>query len=241
MTVDKKDKAIQVLAESTLFGSVDPSIVRSMVEAMDVERWSRHAVILSPRQATDRIYIVIKGRVKVALHNQSGRELTLFLFGPGDAFNVENLLDGQDHNYFVETLDPLVALSGPTQLWADALEAVPDFRRAFRKYLEQRLIELANLAGDLALNDTMTRLVHLILRYLPDPRDGERPSLIDGLSHEELASMIGTVRVVINRLLAELRKDAIIDTKSGKMRVLNLENLRAKADRHADDLSAASH
>ena len=45
--------------------------------------------------------------------------------------------------------------------------------------------------------------------------------------------MIGTVRVVLNRLLGELRRDGIINTESGELRVRNQEKLLLKAERHA--------
>lgn len=186
-----------------------------------------------PGRESDRVYVLLKGRVKISLHNPSGRELTLFLLGPGDVFNLECLLDRQEQELFAQTLETVEALSGPIGLWTNWLDTIPPFRRAFRRYLEQRLHGLAELAGDLALHDTMTRLVHLLLRYFNHGNGAKAHNLIEDLSHDELAHMIGTVRVVINRLLAELKHDAIIDTRPGKLRVLDLQKLLQKAEHHA--------
>ena len=95
----------------------------------------------------------------------------------------------------------------------------------------------------------MTRLSHLILRYCNDRLTCSDINLISDLPHEELAHMIGTVRVVVNRLLAELKREGIIDTHSGRLRVLNIEKLLQKTEQQlysiphgsSDPLGASPH
>jgi CRP/FNR family cyclic AMP-dependent transcriptional regulator len=236
-----REKAIAVLGQSPLFKGIPHTTLSEMLAALKVERWPRHCAVMSPQQTVDRFYVLIEGRVKITRQNlRTGREVTLFLLGPGDGFNVVSLLDGRRHEVSAETLDAAVALSGPSQLWVGWLQAYPEFRRAVRDYVDTQMRHLADLAGDLALHDTMTRLAHLILHYF-DGRDEEalaRANLIRDLPHEELAHMIGTVRVVVNRLLAELKREGIVDTEGGKLRVLNLEKLLRKAERHVDDPSS---
>jgi CRP-like cAMP-binding protein len=229
--------ALTILGHSPLFAGIDPAMLRTMVKALDEEHWPKRRVIMLPGRESDRVYVLLNGRVKISLHNDSGRELTLFLLGPGDVFNLECLLDRQKQEILAQSLETADAMSGPIELWANWLDTIPTFRHAFRKYLEQRLHDLTELAGDLALHDTMTRLVHLLLRYFNDGNRLKEHNLIEDLSHDELAHMIGTVRVVINRLLTELKHDAIIDTKPGRLRVLNLQKLLKKADHHANGFS----
>ena len=78
------------------------------------------------------------------------------------------------------------------------------------------------------------RLAHLILRRFDDS-DGhavDLPNLIEYLSREELAHMVGTVRVVINRLLTGLRRKGIVDNNTGVLRLLNLRKLLKKTEQH---------
>ena len=177
--------------------------------------------------------MIVKGRVKVTRQNpQSGREITLCLLGPGDGFNIVSLLDGHRHDVTVETLDVVEAVSAPIEQWSEWLETYPRFHCSMHHYVNRMMWELSQLASDLALYDTMTRLVHLILRYFSD-KEGEpspRKDLIKDLSHDELAHMIGTVRVVVNRLLSELRQEGIINTSGGELRVCDLEKLLDKAE-----------
>jgi CRP/FNR family transcriptional regulator len=86
----------------------------------------------------------------------------------------------------------------------------------------------------------MTRLAHLILRYFDGVGEAEpaHPNLIQDLPNEELAQMIGTVRVVVNRLLNELKREGIVDTQGGELHLLNLEKLLRKAEQHVSDCAS---
>lgn len=240
--VDRKG-TLYVLARSPIFQDLSPVVLDSMVEALTVESWPRHRTVMTPQQTVDRFYVLVKGRVKVTRQNlRTGREVTLFLLGPGDGFNVVSLLDGRRHEVLAETLDPVEALSGPSHLWTEWLDRYPEFRHAIRNYIDMQMRRLSDLAGDLALHDTMTRLAHLILRYFDglDPAAAARASLIADLPHEELAHMIGTVRVVVNRLLSELKREGIVDTEGGKLRVLDLEKLLRKAEQDVQDMPSST-
>lgn len=238
MTTGIRQEAVGVLAQCPLFEGVPADTLAMMVSALRVEHWPRHSAVMPPERTVGRFYVLLKGRVKITRQNlKSARQVTLFLLGPGDGFNVVSLLDGRRHDVAAETLDEVEALSGPAQLWTDWLHRYPEFRHAVRRYVDRQMRHLTDLAGDLALQDTMTRLAHLILRYFDgvDEAEPARPNLIQDLPHEELAHMIGTVRVVVNRLLNELKREGIVDTQGGELHLLNLEKLLRKAEQHVSD------
>ena len=88
---------------------------------------------------------------------------------------------------------------------------------------------LANLAGDLALHDTETRLARLILRHAQQKESGQPLRLIHNLSHESLAEMIGSVRVVVNRQLQHWQREGVVVTRRGELIIKELETLLKKA------------
>ncbi len=53
--------------------------------------------------------------------------------------------------------------------------------------------------------------------------------MINDLSHESLAQMIGSVRKVVNLHIQELKKEGIINSKRGKLSIINLQKLTEKA------------
>lgn len=81
------------------------------------------------------------------------------------------------------------------------------------------------MASDLSLYDTTTRLVKLIAKNIEKQGDKQTLKLINNLSHEELASLIGTVRKVLNRNLQSLKKQGLIDVKRKEIFIKDSQNL----------------
>ena len=54
------------------------------------------------------------------------------------------------------------------------------------------------------------------------------------LSNQELASMIGSVRVVVNRHLTKLKKEGVLETSRKHMHVKNLHSLAKRIEHHLD-------
>ena len=98
-------------------------------------------------------------------------------------------------------------------------------------YLGKQLHELASQASDLSLHDTEARLSRLVLRNLVGDQSVNEVQLINDLSQETLASMIGSVRVVITRHLQKWKQQKVISGKRGNWSILNLQALLDKAEK----------
>jgi CRP-like cAMP-binding protein len=209
----------------------------TIARAQRVEQRPAGAVILHASGTTLRFYVVLEGRVKLVRHHANGRELTLFLLGPGDGFDIISLLDGYPHDTTAQALDAVTTCSAPSVLWRRWLDENPAMRRAMLHYVAGQLRYLDELAGELAMDDTMSRLAYLLLRHFDDRDPAVRPNLIRDLSHEELAHLIGSVRVVVTRLLGRLRHAGVVQTMEGHLHVPSLHRLLDLAERHVDSHS----
>jgi CRP/FNR family cyclic AMP-dependent transcriptional regulator len=156
-------------------------------------------------------YIILEGRVKVYQYNpDTNREQTLYLLGPHDMFDVLTVLDGRRHEVMTQALDDVKVLELPIDKVREWLDTNPAFNRVFLPYLAKQMRQVEELATDLSLYDTATRLMKLILKNLnfKDPTK-HHLGLLHNLPHEEIASMIGTVRHVVNRHLQQLKREGI--------------------------------
>ena len=89
---------------------------------------------------------------------------------------------------------------------------------------------LADEVTELSLYDTEARLARLILKHLAPGNSPNDIHLINDLSQEALASMIGSVRVVITRHLQKWKQEKVISGKRGHWSVLDLQALLEKAE-----------
>jgi CRP/FNR family transcriptional regulator, cyclic AMP receptor protein len=224
---------IELLETSPLFAGLSRHALKQIAGALALENWPRNSQIAGPAAATKYFRVVVRGRVKIIRSNlRDGRELTLWLLGPGDGFDLAALLDGEPHAVAAWTLDEVTTLSAPLPTFRRWLERFPPLRLALQRQVAEKLRELTELASDLALHDTSTRLAHLLLHNLEETHAGDEAGLdprLD-LSQQELASLIGSVRVVVGRALAQMRREGIVAVHRGALRIASIKRLLARAE-----------
>jgi len=172
----------------------------------------------------------ISGRVKVSQINpNTAKEYIIFLLAPGDIFDVISLMEKQEHGVIFEAIEDVKTLRVDADDAREWLNEHPEFNKNFLPYLGKRMRALTENASDLALYDTTTRLSKLILRNIDtDKLSGSKEhtvKLINDLSHETIAKMIGSVRAVVNRSIQKLKNDKVIETTRKEKRVKNLKEL----------------
>ena len=215
------------IVNGPLFEGVDRQTVSSITDSLAEESWSKGQLIMGAADSIESFRIVIEGRVKIVRSNsQDGHELTLWLLGPGDGFDIVSLLDGKPHAVTAWAVDNVVTKVAPMSSWHEWLEQSRPLRLAAHRYIADKLREIDELAGDLGLHDTSARLAHLLLRHFGSTQG----NLLRGLPQREIASMIGSVRIVVSRLLAEMRRQGVVDLHGGAVRAVDLKRLLASAE-----------
>ncbi len=224
-------RCMEILSRSPLFRNVDNVLLKDMLQLFHYKTRAQGETAISPESASDRLYIIISGRAKVSVYNpDNGREHILFLIGPGDGFDLISLLDGGWHDAVATALDDMEVLYTTIQQAREWLNQHPDFNRAFLPYLGEQMHGLADQVANLSLFDTEARLARLILRNLVPDKMVQEVSLINDLSQETLASMIGSVRVVVTRHLSRWKQKKVISGRRGSWSVLDLQALLEKAE-----------
>ncbi len=220
---------ITILSRSPLFEKLDIDLLEDMLGLFQYEARLKGETAISPQQASDRFYIVINGQAKVSIYNpDNGREHILFLLGSGDGFDLISLLDDEWQEAVATALTDMEVLSTTVQQARTWIEQHPEFNRNFLPYLGKQMYGLANQAIELSLYDTEVRLSRLILRNLVEDKTPNEIRLINDLSQETIASMIGSVRVVIARHLQNWKQKKIISGKRGDWSILDLQALLKK-------------
>lgn len=214
------------IANSPLLSGVDPQTLRSIAGSLVEERWSKGRQLMGVADSVERFRLVIEGRVKIVRSNShDGHELTLWLLGPGDGFDIVSLLDGKPHAVSAWAVDDVRTLVAPVALWRRWLEESRPLRLAAHRYVADKMREVSDLAVDLALHDTSTRLAHLLLRHF----ECNEGNLLRDLPQRELASMIGSVRIVVSRVLAQMKRQGVIELRDGVIGAVDLKRLLARA------------
>lgn len=230
-------KSLDTLRRSGLFAALTDETRAAMLADYRRETWPKAARI-PPKHIAERFTVVIAGRLEVTRTSpETGRQITLFLMEPGDGFDVITLLDGQAHDIDAVPLEEIEVLTAPVGKVRHWMRTLPAFNQGFLPHLSKRIRDLENLTADLVLTETVTRLARLILMQAtpePMPPEGHAPPrlpLVNTLSDEAMARIIGSVRVVVNRHLQDFKRLGLISTSHGKLMVTDLEKLREFCER----------
>lgn len=222
---------LDALNVSPFFAALDKQVSQDLLAMFTFENAQKR----DTRFADDDhrfFYLFVSGRAKVSVfHPETGREHILSLLGTGDCFDVVSLLDAGPRDAVLTALDDVEFLAAPLATIRKWLLDHPDFNKTFLPYLGDQMRQLADQVEDLALYDTEARLARLILRHITSNAPVHGLRLINDLSQETLASMIGSVRVVVGRQMKVWKQDGLLANDRGQWSVDDLQALIAKAER----------
>ena len=199
-------------------------------------QFPRGTALFHERQVSDRVMLLLAGRVKIASISEDGRESVLAFRGPGEVLGELSAIDGQPRSAGVTAIDPVEALVIPTAAFRAFLERSPKAALWILTRLIARLREADRKRAEFGASDTIgrvaARLVELAVDYgREQPGGGVRIDL--PITQEELASWVGSSREGVNKALHTLRGLRWVETERRAITVLDMEALRTKRSRLA--------
>ncbi len=211
------------------FEKLSQSIIEEINRIGTICTYEKNRPAMSCDDTLKYFFIILSGRIKVYQYNPTtNREQTLYMLSDADMFDVLTVLDGKYHEVMSTALDDSRVLRLPIEKVREWLDSNLAFNRAFYPYMAKQMRQIEELASDLSLYDTSTRLMKLLLKNIDHKESTKNLGLLNKLPHEEIASMIGTVRHVVNRHLQELKKEGILNIERKRLAVNNVEKLLEK-------------
>ena len=203
------------LAKIDLFEGLEPEVLADLAGQLVSRKVPKNTIVISEGDATDSLFIIVSGRVKVFVGNDEGREITLCTQGPGEYFGELPLLDGDGRSASVLTLEPCQFTVIERRAFLGCLTAHPSMATALIRNLSRRIRRLTNLARNLALLDVYGRVVRTLLELAKDEND--RRVIDERLTHQEIANRVGASREMVSRIMKDLADGGYVRTESGRL------------------------
>ena len=207
-----------MLENVPIFAQLDASDLEDISRLAVTRAFPKNAVIVTEGDLGNSMYIIAKGRVKVFLTSEEGKEVILNTLGPDESFGELALLDEEPRSASVMTLEPssLVIISRPS--FERCLADKPKIAVGLIRALVQRVRALTENVRDLALSEVYGRVVSLFGKLAED-EDGKQV-IRQRLTHQEIANMVGASREMISKILKDLAVGGYI-TIDSKIITLN--------------------
>lgn len=205
------------------FAGLDEAALAQVASGMRSRRFRRGEVIFHLGDPGDALFIIVMGEVKISLPSDTGEEAILVRLLPGDVFGELALLDGAPRSATATALTPVESVVLPRDRFRELIANEPLVRDALLASLAGELRRLTTHVEELHFLDITGRLAATLVRLAADGGT-ERPDgaiqLRTSLTQGDLASMVGSTRQSVNKLLGQftdhgylrLERDAIVVT-----------------------------
>ena len=191
-----------------------------LIPLLTERRFSPRQLLVSAGEVPERVFLILKGRVKLYHISDNGKEVIIDIAAKGDLVGDVAILEGEDHAVYARALEETVVVA---ICWDDFFYLVqhsPGLAFTMAEIMARRLSGVQRTLMSLVSKPVSGRLADALL----DRVEGGDVRL--GLTHEELGQTIGTSRETVTALLSRFVTLGAIEHADGGYRVVNEELLR---------------
>jgi CRP/FNR family transcriptional regulator, cyclic AMP receptor protein len=217
-----------LLRRVPFFAELDEQELSQLGDLVMTKVFPRDNLIVLAEEAGDSLFVITSGQVKVSIISEDGREVILAMLGAGDFFGEMSLLDGKPRSATVIACDETELLVLRRNDFLRLLERVPNLAVKLLAALAARLRKADRKIESLALMDVNGRIASTLLQVAEDigEHTPEGIAIRNRPTHQALASMAGTTRETVTRVLNRLERQKYIAVTAKDLVILRSKDLR---------------
>ena len=226
--LENRMQPVALLKQIPLFEPLEPADREQLAALLRRRSAGRGAVLFRQGDEGTALYIIVRGRIRIAVRTKLGDEMTLAVLSDGEFLGEMALLDGMPRSADATALDE-------TQLYvlsrSDFLAFLAKNARAAQtvlRALSLRLRNTDNLLAEICFSSLSSRLARRLTEMAAADTPAKNGTRSVRLTQKELASMLGTTRESVNKELKALRDRGILGTSRSVITIHDPEGLRRR-------------
>jgi CRP/FNR family transcriptional regulator, cyclic AMP receptor protein len=185
--------------------------LQSVGASRRAEEFRKKQTIFAQGDSADSVMYIQNGSVKLTVVNESGKEAVVAIFGAGDFFG-EGSMAGQKLRIATATaVVPTTVLIIEKDEMTRVLHTEHALSDRFISHILARNIRVEADLIDQLFNSTEKRLARTLLLLARYGGEGQPDKILQKVSQETLAEMIGTTRSRVNLFMTKFRKLGLIE------------------------------
>ena len=187
-------------------------------------------VIFNEGDVMNGVYCIKEGTCKLVKMNSNGKDTIIKLITKGELLGQTSILTEEKSTLSAIAVDDMRVCFIPKSEILGFIDDNKSFSLEVTKNVCQNLNDAINFAVNHTHKTVKERLAISLLEILNSAGTDNEGYLNLQLTREDIASMVGTATESCIRLLAELKKENLIDLKGKKIKILQLNELRNLAE-----------
>ena len=200
------------LQRCALFEQIDPVRLAKLETHCLTRQFERREAIYLPAEQAQAVMLLTSGRVKIYHVTTEGKESVLTFIEPGELFGELAILDQGTREEYAEAMATSSIVLIPREPLQELIEEQPHLALGLTKLIGLRRRRVERRLKSLLFRSNRERLAHLLLelaeRYGTPGAEGWKINI--RLSHQELASIIGSTRETVTLLLGQLQLEGLL-------------------------------
>ena len=229
---------VDTLRHIPLFSQLREDDLSRISQDMRERSHPKNSIILFEDDEGDALYIIVKGKVKVVLTGEDGREVILSTRSDGDFFGEMSLIDSEPRSAHVVAMEDCQLLVLRRDNFLQCLRDVPGISFGVMRSLCERLRRADNLIGGLILMEVPERVALLLLEIAKENDEGLL--VAEGVTHQTIAQMIGSSRETVSRAMRTMTDRDIVETHRKKIVIKDADALASMAGTTRPQTSSAT-
>jgi CRP/FNR family transcriptional regulator/CRP/FNR family cyclic AMP-dependent transcriptional regulator len=220
---------VDLLRRLSIFADLSNEELNTLALCLGKRTFARGMMPFQKGSFAQSLYLIESGEVRIFALSETGHEITLEVYGPGECFGEAALLDGSHRTTGAMALDRTVTYTLDRQDFLRCLECYPQVTRRVLTLLAHRLEYITAYAENLAFLDVAGRVAAVVLD-LAERQGGARGRVAINLrmTQADLASWVCASREMVNRVLHAYREQGLLATDAHTIVVLDMEGLRRR-------------
>ena len=192
----------------------DPkSFLAKIGDGRSIHRYGKGQIIFSQGDTTDAVYYLQRGKLKVTVVSDQGKEAVTAILGADEFFGEGCLVDQAHHLSTVASMTESVVTRVSRAVFAQMISQESTFSDMFIAHILDRTLRVEADLVDQLFNSSERRLARLLLLLANFGDEAGPKPVIAKISQETLAEMIGTTRSRVSFFMNKFRKLGFIDYK----------------------------
>ena len=192
----------------------------------NINKYKKKQTVYSEGNHPNRLYYVLKGKVKVYKSNEDGKELVTELFSPGDFLGYVALLEGTVYKDTAVALEETEVAVIPKEDFDELINNNKEVAQKFISLLAKNISAKENQLLGLAYNSLRKKVAEALLLLQKKYQQTKEEEFIIDISRENLANIAGTAKESLIRTLSDFRSEQLIEIKKdGSITIINQKKL----------------
>jgi len=213
------------LSQTALFASLSEAEIQALAQRAVERRFAPDEMLFWEGEPCAGIFLIVQGSVKIFKTSAGGREMMLSLESAPSTVAELPLFDGGPYPASVRAVEPVVSLFVNKADFQQVCRQYPEVALKILAVVGHRLRHLVGLVESMTFGSVTERLARLLLDASKGASKFDLP-----ITHQELASRLGTVREVVSRNLARFRAEGLIRIQGHQLQILDRAGLERESE-----------